>query len=648
MAAIDVSNWSDDGQARIDLFWRDSDLGISHIGGDGVKWSGNRMQLGSVTPELSDALGGIHLASPAVAITVVEIPETVNPGHPATPLHPPWLPVTHKGSHGVVAAAPVAAASVDEVAPIAAASHPGIVPPPFARPTAHRMDVFGIGLDFAMYHEVVWNGKPGNPQPLVGWESLGGNFISAPAAIAWSDGKNTKRVDVFAVNAADRAMVQRTWDGKQWSRGWQSLEGIFNSAPSVVSIAPGRLDLFARATDNTLRHQTLQDGEWLPDWRNLGGMLASQPVAVSRTPTTIDVISVNHGDANHADGSLAHRWWDGAPDYWNDWESSIPTSTPGVGCSTTPSVLATGPDRLDVVTLGSDGVVYHWFWKEGFFFPPIVAVHGISQAPTLAKLPSGHLTMVGGDAYDNLVQSYFETNGWTPPGLLQTGFGPTMDARISVPQRFRFSVDNVKADPTRAQVSDSDVGTISVTRGNWPTTTAVEIFQEDILDGSNYQPSQMIVDHALVELCEHVIFSYHIVNKSNAREVDPIDQAVNLEALLRDAASFALTSIADQLGAGAKYISTVEIASLSVPVVGSILNKLKNWVLGELQHVFDAGYCDGDVAFEQVILTGRDLLQLTLGPGTFGLTTDHPGYDSKTGCGPNSDYQVEWTITRVI
>jgi hypothetical protein len=633
MAAVEVSSWSADGQARIDLFWRDPDLGISHIGGDGVKWSGNRMQLGSVTPELPDALGGIHVASPAVATTVVQIPETVNPGHPATPSHPPWLPpVTPTGSHAIAVAAPAAAAS-----------HPGIVPSPVVRPTAHRMDVFGIGLDFAMYHQVIWNGKPGNPQPLVGWESLGGNFISAPAAIAWNDGENAGRVDVFADNAADRAMMQRTWDGKRWSLGWQSLEGIFDSAAAVVSSAPGRLDLFARATDHTLRHQTFQDGAWLPAWRNLGGTLASQPVAVSRTPTTIDVISVSH-----VDGSLVHRWWDGTPDYWNDWESTVPTSTPGVGCSTTPSVLATGPDRLDVVTLGSDSVVYHWFWRDGFFYPPIVVGRGMSQAPTLARMPSDHLMMVGGDSYDNLVQSYFETNGWTPPDYLQTGFGPTVEARISVPQRFRFSVDNVKADPTRAQVSDTDVGTMTVTRGSWPATTAVEIFQEDILDGSNYQPSQMVVDHALVELCEHVIFSYHIVNKSNAREVDPVDQAVNLEALLRDAAGFALTSIADQLGAGAKYISTVEVASLSVPVVGSILDKLKSWMLGELQHVFDAGYCDGDVAFEQVILTGRDLLQLTLGQGTFGLTTDHPGYDSKTGCGPTSDYKVEWTITRVL
>ena len=639
-----MTGWTDDGQERIDLFWRDHDLGISHIGGDGVTWSGNRMELGSVVPEFPDALGGIHVTTPAVATALVQIPETINPGHPPTPPHPPWLPpVMPAGSLAAAAAAPVAAPSGEAMAPAAAAQapHMPVVHPPIVRPTAHRMDVFGIGLDFAMYHQLIWNGKPGNPQPLVDWESLGENFISAPAAIAWNDGHNAERVDVFAVSAVDRSMMQRTWDGKQWSRSWQSLGGIFTSAASVVSIAPGRLDVFARAADYTLRYRTFENGEWLMDWHNLGGSLASQPVVVSRAPTIIDVISVNH-----ADGSLIHRWWDGTPD-WNDWESVIPTSKPGVGCATTPSVVATGPERFDVATRGSDGVIYHFIWREGAFYPPIAFGTGVIDPPTLAKMPSGHLSIFLGDLNGYLTQYSFEADGWKSLGALPTGFGPTVGARISVPQRYRFSIDNVKADPSRAQWSDTDVGVMSVTRGNWPAISVSEVFQDDIIDGGNYQPQWLAVDQAIVELCEHVIFSYQIVNKANARDVDPVDQYVNLIKVLDLAGSFALKSIGDQLTAGVKYISTVEIASLGVPVVGSLLDLLKNWLLGQLQHVFDAGYCDGIVAFEQVILTGRDLLQLTLGPGIFGLTTDHPGYDSKTGCGPTSDYKVEWTMSRL-
>src|SRR5215469_15805685 len=43
-----------------------------------------------------------------------------------------------------------------------------------------RVDVFGVGTDYAMYHKAIVNGVlPG------AWEDLGGEFTSAPAAIAW-------------------------------------------------------------------------------------------------------------------------------------------------------------------------------------------------------------------------------------------------------------------------------------------------------------------------------------------------------------------------------------------------------------------------------------------------------------------------------
>ena len=163
MTAIQVTSWSDDGQARIDLFWRDHDLGISHIGGDGVKWSGNRIgPLGFVVPEYPDALGGIHITTPAVATALVQIPEPVNPGHPPTPPHPPWLPpVVPPGAHVAAAAAPVAATSGQAMAPTAAAApapHPPIVHPPVVHPTAHRMDVFGIGLVFPLSHQLIRTG----------------------------------------------------------------------------------------------------------------------------------------------------------------------------------------------------------------------------------------------------------------------------------------------------------------------------------------------------------------------------------------------------------------------------------------------------------------------------------------------------------
>lgn len=43
-------------------------------------------------------------------------------------------------------------------------------------------------------------------------------------------------------------------DGAVWS-GWEGLGGVFNSPLSVVSRAPGKLDIFGLGTDNQMYHK---------------------------------------------------------------------------------------------------------------------------------------------------------------------------------------------------------------------------------------------------------------------------------------------------------------------------------------------------------------------------------------------------------
>ncbi len=57
---------------------------------------------------------------------------------------------------------------------------------------SNRIDLFGLGLDYAMYHKRVWGVvDQSDPSP---WQSLGGTFISAPSAVVWGD-----RLDVFGL-----------------------------------------------------------------------------------------------------------------------------------------------------------------------------------------------------------------------------------------------------------------------------------------------------------------------------------------------------------------------------------------------------------------------------------------------------------------
>jgi hypothetical protein len=87
-------------------------------------------------------------------------------------------------------------------------------------------------------------------------------------------------------------------------RPWESLGGTIASEPAAVSWASDRLDVFARANDNSLQHWWWDGANWGSD--NLGGVLASAPAAVSWASDRLDVFAGGPGD------SLSHKWWDGA------------------------------------------------------------------------------------------------------------------------------------------------------------------------------------------------------------------------------------------------------------------------------------------------------------------------------------------------
>ncbi len=57
--------------------------------------------------------------------------------------------------------------------------------------------------------------------------------------------------------------------------------------------------------------------------------------------------------------------------------------------------------------------------------------------------------------------------------------------------------------------------------------------------------------------------------------------------------------------------------------------------------------CDGMVALEQDVLLGTDIALATAGGKVHSVTTEHPGTTSADGCGPTSQYQVQWSITQV-
>jgi hypothetical protein len=156
-----------------------------------------------------------------------------------------------------------------------------------------RLDVFARGIDNALWHRY-WNGGSWSP-----WESLGGSLASGPSAVSWGA---ENRIDVVA-RATNGSVIHWWWTGSAWSS--DNLGGNILGDPEIASWSYGRLDVFARGTNNELWHKyydTYRGASWTA-WESLGGLLFSSPSAVSWGTNRIDVI------ARASDNSLNHSWF---------------------------------------------------------------------------------------------------------------------------------------------------------------------------------------------------------------------------------------------------------------------------------------------------------------------------------------------------
>jgi hypothetical protein len=66
---------------------------------------------------------------------------------------------------------------------------------------------------------------------------------------SWSAG----RLDVFA-KGTDNQLWHKWWNGSSWS-GWENLGGVFLHNPAAVSWGPNRIDVFVEGTDNHVYHK---------------------------------------------------------------------------------------------------------------------------------------------------------------------------------------------------------------------------------------------------------------------------------------------------------------------------------------------------------------------------------------------------------
>ena len=172
-----------------------------------------------------------------------------------------------------------------------------------------------------------------------------------PTSVPWGEG----RIDVFA-RASDNGLSHRWYvRGRGWSDR-EDLGGVLKSGPDVSSWAEGRLDVFALDTDNKLRHKWYSKGQGWSGWENLGApsgrTLTSNPGAVSWGDGRIDVF------ARASDDGLWHRSYVQSRG-WSGWENL------GGVLKSSPDVSSWAEGRLDVFALDTDNKLRHKWYVRG-------------------------------------------------------------------------------------------------------------------------------------------------------------------------------------------------------------------------------------------------------------------------------------------
>jgi len=169
------------------------------------------------------------------------------------------------------------------------------------------------------------------------WESMGGSLTSGPGVSSWGSG----RLDMFA-RGTDNAVWHRWFDVGGW-RDWESMGGTAASDPAAVSWSNGHVDLLVRRSDNAIWRRVFDGGVW-HDWESLGGNVASGPAASSWGFGRLDIFTRGF------DNAIWHKSFDGG---WSGWESLGGTMT------SDPAAVSWGSGRIDLFARGSDGSLQH-------------------------------------------------------------------------------------------------------------------------------------------------------------------------------------------------------------------------------------------------------------------------------------------------
>ena len=208
-----------------------------------------------------------------------------------------------------------------------------------------RLEVFGRGSDGA-----VWTRRRLEQSWSPHWETLGGNILHSPDAIESDEFAS----EVYAIGT-DGALWWNASDGTQW-RGWQSLGGQATSSPAAIQRVQNdanHVHVYMRGTDGALWERVRIGDSWSPNWVSRGGALTSGPDAGNEFLGFVQVFARGGDNAvwsvHTADGTN-----------YSGWSSigGVITSDPGAE-SHGAEYGSSHPSRTFVYGRGTDGALWY-------------------------------------------------------------------------------------------------------------------------------------------------------------------------------------------------------------------------------------------------------------------------------------------------
>ena len=162
--------------------------------------------------------------------------------------------------------------------------------------------------------------------------------------VAWGN----DRIDVFVLGR-DQAIWHQTWDRSYWL-GWESLGGVLVGAPAATTWGKGRLDVFAVGPSGAVFHMFCQAlgvpgcrgsgwTQWLPELGAPPSGALGDVRAISGSGEFIELVVLGR------DGHVYHRSYDR---YWQGWQSL------GEGFAFAPAVTRRGSE-VNVYAVNRDG-----------------------------------------------------------------------------------------------------------------------------------------------------------------------------------------------------------------------------------------------------------------------------------------------------